>query len=72
VILLITLVHGHWFAAELSKEWLACPCQNWWVDVEASPPRFHTLLGGMLRSCHALVDASTVALQLVDGADDGC
>jgi hypothetical protein len=34
------------------------------------PTRLDTLLlGGMLRSHHAIVDASTVALQLMGGAD---
>ena len=61
-VILLALVHGHWgFIA--SREGYCCP--NWWFLVRATRPRLDTL-----RSHHALVDASTAALQLVGGADD--
>ena len=66
-VILLTLVHGHW--GFISRK-VGYYCPSWWFAVKETRPRLDTLLGGMLRSRHALVDASTAALQLVGGADD--
>jgi hypothetical protein len=65
-LILLTLAHGHWgcISQRQGYNW-----PHWWFSIEATQPSVDTLLRGMLRSSHALVAASTVALQLVGGAD---
>jgi hypothetical protein len=67
-VIFLTLMHGHWwYIGRKVVEGVHCYCPNWWFDIRPKPD---TLLGGMLRSRRAIVDASTVALQLVGGTDD--
>jgi SAM-dependent methyltransferase len=65
-LILLTLAHDHWgnISRREGYDW-----PHWWFTIKATDPSVDTLLGGMLRSRHALVDASTAALQLVGGAD---
>jgi hypothetical protein len=66
-IILLTLAHGHWGIIP-RREGYYWP--RWWFHIRPSHlERGDALLGGMLHSHPALVDASTAALQLVGGAD---